>query len=270
LDGLAHVQEVRVPTPFGEPSDVLVVGEFDGRGVAFLPRHGRGHRITPTELNQRANMWALKSLGVERVLSISAVGSLREELRPLDMVIPDQLVDRTRSRTDTFFGDGIVAHVGLAEPFCPELRTLLIDAGQQAGATIHQGGVYVVIEGPQFSTKAESRLYRSWGMDIIGMTALPEARLAREAELCYGTIACVTDYDVWHEAAGDVTVEMVVRNLLENVALSKAMLRKAIPKIPKVRGCDCGSALQHAIITAPDRIPPETKRRLELLVGKYV
>lgn len=270
MEGLAGVEEVRVTTPFGEPSDAIVVGKLEGTSVAFLPRHGRGHRISPTELNQRANIWAMKSLGVERLMSVSAVGSLREDFEPLDLVIPDQLVDRTRHRVDTFFSDGIVAHVGLADPFCPELSALLYAAGQATEATVHQGGTYIVIEGPQFSTKAESQLYRSWGMDIIGMTALPEARLAREAELCYATIACVTDYDVWHESAGEVTVEMVIRNLLENVATSKEIIRKVVPRVPRERGCRCGSALESAIITASYRIAPQAKERLQLLIGKYL
>ena len=270
MEGLANVAEHRVSTPFGEPSDAIVVGNLDGTSVAFLPRHGRGHRVSPTELNQRANIWAMKSLGVERLISVSAVGSLREDVRPLDLVIPNQLVDRTRNRVDTFFAGGIVAHVGMADPFCPEMSSLLFVAAQESGATVHRGGTYVVIEGPQFSTKAESRLYRSWGMDIIGMTALPEARLAREAELCYATIACVTDYDVWHESEGEVTVDMVIRNLLKNVATSKDIIISVVPRVPRERACRCGSALEHAIITAPDRIAPEAKERLKLLVGKYL
>lgn len=270
MEGLARPAEVRVETPFGEPSDTFVIGELEGRTVAFLPRHGRGHRISPTELNQRANMWAIKSLGVQWVLAVSAVGSLREDIAPLDLVIPDQLVDRTRNRVDTFFGDGIVAHVGLAEPFCPLLRALLYQETKAAGAKVHDGGTYVVIEGPQFSTKAESQLYRSWGMDIIGMTALPEARLAREAELCYATIACATDYDVWHETASEVTVEMVIKNLLQNVATSQRIIRNAVPKVALERTCACGHALGNAIITAKDTIPASARERLGLLVDKYL
>jgi len=270
MEGLRDVETIRIATPFGDPSDEVTIGDLSGRRVAFLPRHGRGHRISPSELNQRANIWALKSLGVQSVLSVSAVGSLRQELKPLDLVIPDQLVDRTRHRVDTFFTDGIVAHVGMAEPFCPDLRARLYEHGRAAGSSIHDKGTLVVIEGPQFSTRAESSLYRSWGMDIIGMTALPEARLAREAELCYATIACVTDYDVWHVGAGDVTVDMVIQNLLRNTTVSREIIRRVVPTIPDSPPCGCRSALRHAIMTAPARIPPLTRDRVDLLVGKYL
>lgn len=224
----------------------------------------------PTEVPARANIFALKSLGVERIISISAVGSLKEEIHPLDLVVPDQLVDRTRLRQNTFFGDGVVAHVGFAEPFCSRLSALLAEVAASTGATVHRGGTYVVIEGPAFSTRAESHLYRSWGASVIGMTALPEARLAREAEMCYATLACATDYDVWHETEAPVTVEMVVANLQKNVATSKRTLQQVIPRLEGHRSCSCGMALKDAIITAPDRVPAKAKERLAAIIGKYV
>ena len=269
MDGLEGAEEVVVDTPFGAPSDVIVTGTLNGVGVAFLPRHGRGHRLSPTELPARANIYALKSLGVRRVISVSAVGSLREEIRPLDMVVPDQLIDRTLGRPRTFFGEGIVAHVGMAEPYCPELRSALRVSGGRAGATVHDGGTLVVIEGPQFSTKAESHMYRSWGADIIGMTALPEARLAREAELCYAVLACSTDYDCWHESEEPVTVEMVVENLMKNTAVSRAILADVITADLAERDCGCGSALANAIVTDRGVTPAEVRERLSLLIGKY-
>ena len=269
MDGLEGAEEVVVDTPFGAPSDVIVTGTLNGVGVAFLPRHGRGHRLSPTELPARANIYALKSLGVRRVISVSAVGSLREEIRPLDMVVPDQLIDRTLGRPRTFFGEGVVAHVGMAEPYCPELRSALRVSGGRAGATVHDGGTLVVIEGPQFSTKAESHMYRSWGADIIGMTALPEARLAREAELCYAVLACSTDYDCWHESEEPVTVEMVVENLMKNTAVSRAILADVITADLAERDCGCGSALANAIVTDRGVIPAEVRERLSLFIGKY-
>ena len=270
MDGLEDVEEVAVDTPFGQPSDAIVTGTLNGVGVAFVPRHGRGHRISPSELPARANIYALKSLGVQRVISVSAVGSLREEIRPLDMVVPDQLIDRTLGRPRTFFGDGIVAHVGMAEPFCGELRDALRLSGGRTGATVHDGGALVVIEGPQFSTKAESHVFRSWGAAIIGMTTLPEARLAREAELCYAVLACSTDYDCWHESEEPVTVEMVVANLMKNTAVSKAILADVITADLAQRGCGCGSALENAIVTDRGVIPPDARERLSLLIGKYI
>ena len=269
MDGLEGAEEVVVDTPFGAPSDVIVTGTLNGVGVAFLPRHGRGHRLSPTELPARANIYALKSLGVRRVVSVCAVGSLREEIRPLDMVVPDQLIDRTLGRPRTFFGEGIVAHVGMADPFCPDLRSALRLSGGRAGATVHDGGTLVVIEGPQFSTRAESHMYRSWGADIIGMTALPEARLAREAELCYAVLACSTDYDCWHESEEPVTVEMVVENLMKNTAVSRAILADVITADLAERDCGCGSALANAIVTDRGVIPAEVRERLSLLIGKY-
>jgi 5'-methylthioadenosine phosphorylase len=270
MEGLANVREVRPETPFGPPSDAITVGELDGTPVAFLPRHGRGHRITPTELPVRANIYALKSLGVEWIISVSAVGSLREEIRPLDLVIPDQLIDRTKSRVNSFFGEGLVVHCAFADPFCPTLAGVLFGAASELDVKVHKGGTLVVMEGPLFSTRAESFLYRSWNADLIGMTALPEAKLAREAEIHYAAIACATDYDVWHESEEPVTVEMVVANLLKNVGNSRAIIRKAAARIPTTAACGCDRALENAIITAPDAISPVLKEELNLLIGKYV
>jgi 5'-methylthioadenosine phosphorylase len=274
MEGMTDVEEVAIRTPFGDPSDVITVGKVEGVSMAFLPRHGRGHRISPTEIPVRANIWALKSLGVEWVISVSAVGSLREHIAPRDLVIPDQLFDRTRSRVNTFFEGGIVVHCPFAEPFCPTLSKLLLDSTYELGdVKVHEGGTYVCIEGPLFSTKAESRTYRSWGMDIIGMTALPEAKLAREAELCYAIIACVTDYDVWHESEESVTVEMVISNLSANVANAQRILRRVSQKIPADRSantCDCPSALATAILTDRSKIPAEVNEKYSLLVGKYL
>lgn len=270
MEGLADVEEVNISTPFGAPSDSIVLGTLEGVRLAFLPRHGRGHRITPTELPVRANIYAMKSLGVERILSISAVGSLKEELAPLDVVIPDQLIDRTKSRVNSFFGNGVVAHVAFADPFCPVLSEVAYRAAQEVGAVVHQGGTYVAMEGPLFSTRAESNLYRSWGASIIGMTALPEAKLAREAEICYTTVAFVTDYDCWHDEYGAVTVEMIVANLLRNVDTAKKLVRSAARHMPQERQCGCATALAYAIITQPDRIPDQVKKDLSLLIGKYL
>jgi 5'-methylthioadenosine phosphorylase len=270
LDGLADVRWRRVRTPFGEPSDAYCCGRLDGRPVIFLARHGRGHRLMPSELNFRANIWGLKALGAEWVISVSAVGSMKEEIRPLDLVVPDQFVDATRRRVSSFFGDGIVAHVGMAEPVCGQLGATLDKAARQTGATVHRGGAYLCIEGPQFSTRAESRIYRTWGVDVIGMTNMPEAKLAREAELCYATLALATDYDVWHEIHAAVSVEAVVQNLLQNVATAREVLRRAIPMIGPPRTCECPGLLRNAIITSPRAFPPATRRRLELLIGRYV
>jgi 5'-methylthioadenosine phosphorylase len=270
MDGIESVAEVRVPTPFGDPSDAIIIGRVDGVDVAFLPRHGRGHRVTPTEVNYRANIYALKTLGVERIVSISAVGSLREEIRPLDIVVPDQVIDLTKRRPSTFFGDGIVAHVGFAEPFCPDLSGVLHAAASECGATVHRGGTYVCMEGPQFSTRAESNLYRQWGASLIGMTACPEAKLAREAEICYGTLAMATDYDCWHISEEAVTVEMVVRNLNANVAMAKRVLRRAIALLGENRACGCESALATAIMTQRDLIPAAARKRLAPIIGRYI
>ena len=274
MEGMTDIEEVAVQTPFGNPSDVITVGKVEGVSMAFLPRHGRGHRISPTEIPVRANIWALKSLGVEWVISVSAVGSLREHIAPRDLIIPDQLFDRTKSRVNTFYEGGIVVHCTFAEPFCPTLSELLLEsASELRDVKVHAGGTYVCIEGPLFSTKAESRVYRSWGMDIIGMTALPEAKLAREAELCYATIACATDYDVWHESEESVTVEMVIGNLSANVANAQRILRLVAQKIPADRSantCGCPSALEDAILTDRSLIPEEVKERYSLLIGKYL
>jgi 5'-methylthioadenosine phosphorylase len=274
LEGLKDVQEIEVDTPFGKPSDAIVVGELEGVRVAFLPRHGRGHRISPSELPQRANIYALKSLGVKRIIASSACGSFREDLAPRHIVIPDQLYDRTRHRgPDTFFGDGIVAHVGFADPFCPTLRRVLLESAQQAGATVHDGGTMVVIEGPQFSTKAESATYRKLGFDTIGMTALPEAKLAREAEMCYASMNLVTDYDVWYPEHDAVTVEMVVANMVANLETAKRIVQLALPRMEAIgddMDCPCPNALAGAIITDPARISAAKKEQLRLLIGKYV
>ncbi|MCW5851080.1 MAG: S-methyl-5'-thioadenosine phosphorylase [Anaerolineae bacterium] len=269
---LTDVEEISVYTPFGPPSDSITLGTLAGQRVAFLPRHGRGHRINPTALPVRANIWALKSLGVQHLISVSAVGSLREEIAPRHIVIPDQLFDRTRLRANTFFEEGIVAHVGIADPFCSSVRQVLLEAGRDvSGVQVHDGGTLVVIEGPQFSTKGESRVFRQWGLDIIGMTTLPEARLAREAEMCYGCLALVTDYDVWHHSEEPVTTEMVIQVLTENVAAAQRILKAAIPRLADSHCSDgCGNALATAIATAPDAVSAEVKERLGLLLDKYL
>ena len=270
MDGLSDVEELRIDTPYGPTSDAIVAGELDGQRVAFLPRHGIGHRLLPSEIPARANIHALKQIGVQCIISVSAVGSLREEIEPLHMVVPDQLIDRTRGRESTFFGNGVVAHIDFADPFCPALRDTLSECTGEAGAVVHKSGAMVVIEGPAFSTRAESSLYRSWGASIIGMTGLPEAKLAREAEICYGILACSTDYDVWHETEGDVTAEMIVANLLRNVEVSRRAVRLALARLPDVRDCGCGDALRHAIITPMGLVPEEAKRRLGPIIGKYL
>ncbi len=271
MEGLESIEERRIDTPFGPPSDAYIMGLLEGRRVAFLARHGRGHRLMPSELNFRANIFGFKLLGAERVISASAVGSMREDLPPLDIVIPDQFFDRTRGRASTFFGNGIVAHVSLADPTCPVLGGRLFAAGQAVGARIHQGGTYLCIEGPQFSTRAESRIYRSWGVDVIGMTNLQEAKLCREAEICYATLALVTDYDVWHETEEDVSVEAVVAILKQNAEMAKAIVKGAVASFAEGReGCACPSALRDAIITARDAIPSEVRERLRPIIGKYL
>jgi 5'-methylthioadenosine phosphorylase len=270
IEGFTDVREVAVDTPFGPPSDRLVVGRLEGRSVAFLPRHARGHRLLPSELNYQANVFALKTLGVERILSVSAVGSLKEKYVPLHIVIPEQLVDRTTQRRSTFFGRGLVAHVAFADPFCPDLSRAAAEACREAGATFHTGGTYVCIEGPQFSTRAESELYRSWGMDIIGMTNLQEAKLAREAEICYTTIALVTDYDSWHPEHDQVTVDMIVANLMQNARTAQQAIASAVGMLPFDRTCECATALKHALITRPEAIPDATKKKLAPIVGRYL
>ena len=263
-------REVVVTTPFGDPSGPYVIGTLRRKRVAFLSRHGAGHRLSPSELNFRANIFGMKTLGVEYILSASAVGSLKDEYKPLDIVIPDQFIDRTRGRVSTFFGRGLVAHIAFAHPFCKILSGVALGSGKGAGATIHQGGTYVCMEGPQFSTLAESTLYRSWGADIIGMTNLQEAKLAREAEICYTTIALVTDYDCWHPDHDSVTVEMIVANLMQNAKTAQQIIAGAVDRLPFDRTCECASALKYALITRPEAIPEATARELAPLVGKYL
>ena len=270
IDGLTDAEQVIIDTPFGQPSDAVTVGTLEGRRVAFLARHGKGHRHLPSEIPFRANIYALKLLGVKRIISVSAVGSLQEGIAPLDMVVPDQIIDRTRGRVSTFFGDGVAAHVGFADPFCPELRRALVETARNRPVTVHDGGVYVVMEGPQFSTRAESNLYRSWGASIIGMTALPEAKLAREAEICYATLALVTDYDVWHQSEAEVSVDLVVANLMKNVATTQTLLPDLSSRSSDSRGCNCPSALERAIITSRDLITDEAKSRLSAIIARYL
>ena len=270
LDGMTHVRQTRVKTPFGDPSDAIILGEIAGVKAAFLPRHGVGHRILPSELPAKANIYALKSLGVEFVIAISTVGSLKEKIKPTDIVIPDQIIDRTFLRPDTYFGNGIVGHIAFADPYCPVLSDVLYDAVHKTGNRVHDGGTCIVMEGPQFSTRAESELYRSWGADVILMTALPEAKLAREAELCYGMMAIVTDYDCWNEVSESVSAEMVISNLKKTLDTAKRALRHAIAGLPEKRECICTHALENAIITAPEMIPDKVKADLSLIIGKYI
>ena len=270
MPGFTGAREVAQPTPFGDPSDPYVVGTLEGRKVAFLARHGRGHRILPTELNFRANIYGFKQLGVERIISVSAVGSLKEEHKPLEFVIPDQFFDRTRHRVDTFFGEGIAAHVAMADPVCPELAKVVESACPRSGVRAKHGGTYLCMEGPQFSTRAESNVYRGWGMDVIGMTNLQEAKLAREAEICYVTIAMVTDYDCWHPTHDSVTVDQIVSVLLKNAENACKVVAQTVASLPKGRGCKCGSALAHALITDRDKIPAKTREKLKLILGKYL
>ena len=273
MDGLEIHEQRRVETPFGDPSDAYVLGEIDGTRVAFLARHGRGHRISPSELNFRANIYGFKSLGAERLLSVSAVGSMKEAYEPMHVVVPDQFYDRTRHRADTFFGDGLVAHVSMADPVCPALRRLLADAGDAAGATVHRGGTYLCIEGPQFSTRGESLIYRSWGVDVIGMTNLQEAKLAREAEICYATLAMVTDYECWHEDEEDVTVDAVLEILRANARMGQEVIRRAVARLAAgdpVPDCGCREALAMALITDRGAIPAATVRRLGPIVSRYL
>lgn len=270
MAALSRIETIALRTPFGEPSDPYVVGDLMGRRVAFLPRHGRGHRLLPSELNYRANIFGFKQLGVARILSITAVGSLRETIHPLDIVIPDQFVDRTRKRESTFFGSGVVAHIEFADPVCPELSAILAAVARELNATVHEGGCLVCIEGPAFSTRAESALYRQWGMDIVGMTSLQEAKLAREAEICYAAVAMVTDYDAWHTEAAPVTVETVVAHVHRNAELAGRIVCEAVPRIARQGGCRCGSALKGAIMTDPGSIPDRIASDLNPLIGKYL
>jgi len=270
MAGLDQLREVRVSTPFGPPSDAYVKGKLNGVEVIFLPRHGRGHRILPTEVNFRANIFGMKKLGVERIISVSAVGSLQEEIAPGHVVVPDQFIDRTTQRPSTFFGKGIVAHVSLADPFCPVLSETLSRAAREDGAKVHHKGTYLCMEGPQFSTRAESRLYRSWGADVIGMTNLQEAKLAREAEICFTTLALATDYDCWNEAAGDVEIERVLMILKQNVDLAQRIIRRVLSRLPEARSCACAGALKDAIITDRNRIPKKRIAELKPIIGKYL
>jgi 5'-methylthioadenosine phosphorylase len=270
MEGLENVQTISLPTPFGEPSDSLVVGHLEGVKIAFLPRHGKGHRISPSFLNYRANIYAMKLLGVQWIIGVSAVGSLKESLHPGDMVIPNQYIDKTYLRQNTFFRDGIVCHISFADPVCSVLSQILFEAGREAGATVQKGGTYLCIEGPQFSTRAESKLHRTWGVDIVGMTNLPEARLAREAEICYSTIAFVTDYDCWYEEAGDVSVGEILRILAQSTKIAKKAIRIALKHLPEQRECVCASALKYALVTAKKYVPEKTRKDLEPIIGKYL
>jgi len=270
IAGMTDIEEVNIATPFGKTSDAITLGKLEGVGVAFLPRHGKGHRITPTELPSRANIYALKELGVEYIIAVNSAGSFKKELRPGHLLIPHQLIDRTRNRANTFFGEGVVAHVSFAEPFCPILSHVLYESAVEAGAIVHKKGTMVVMEGPAFSTRAESQLYKAWGADIIGMTALPEAKLAREAEICYAIIGCVTDYDSWWELEEPVTVDVILDIMRKNIDVSKKIIKLAVSRISGKRDCACPNAVENAIITAPETIPAETKKKLNLIIGKYV
>ncbi len=270
IEELTDVREIRVETPFGEPSDAYITGSLDGVKMVFLPRHGRGHRYLPTEVNYRANIFGMKKLGVERIISVSAVGSMKEQIVPGHIVIPDQFFDRTQGkRASTFFGEGVVGHVQFADPVCGDLSRVLFDAAGEVGATVHKGGTYICIEGPNFSTRAESNIYRSWGVDVIGMTNIPEARLAREAEICYGTVALATDYDCWHDGHDDVSVEAVVAIIQQNVATARNIIKAAVKNLIGERPCACGEALKYAVMTHKELIPAAVRNNLEPLIGKY-
>ena len=268
IDGLTDIHEVNPETPFGRTSDSIITGRWKGTGVAFLPRHGRGHRLLPAEVPSRANIYALKALGVEYVIAINSCGSFQEQLGPGSLVVPDQVIDRTQGRRNTFFGEGIVAHVSLADPFCPDLSAIVYQSALAAGGVVHRGGTYVCIEGPAFSSRAESRLYQAWGADIIGMTVLPEARLAREAELCYASLCCVTDYDAWKSE--HVTADVIIGYMQRNIELAKKTIELAVSRVPAVSTCECKNALQTAIVTAPAAMTPELKKKYQLLIGKYL
>ena len=270
MEGLTDVESVDIDTPFGRPSDAITLGTLEGARVAFLPRHGQGHRFNPSHIPVQANIYALKTLGVERIISVSAVGSLKEEFEPQHLVVPNQLIDRTRNRSNTFFENDMVVHIAFADPFCAHTSHMVVHAAQDLGVNVHPGGTMVVMEGPAFSTRAESFMYRSWGADLIGMTALPEAKLAREAEICYATMAWVTDYDCWRQGGETVSVEMIIGNLLKNVAASKDLLRNLIPRLNGPRECPCATALKDSIITPQDRVPAELKRKLAPITGRYL
>jgi 5'-methylthioadenosine phosphorylase len=270
MEELNEVEHVSIKTPFGSPSDAYTIGTLEGIRVAFLSRHGKGHRLTPSELNFQANIYGFKILGVEHLISVTAVGSLKENIRPLDIVVPDQFFDCTKQRRSTFFGNGLVAHIAFADPVCPDLAQLIYQSGSKVGASIHSGGTLLCIEGPAFSTRAESNVYRQWGMDIIGMTSLQEAKLAREAEICYAAMAMVTDFDCWHMEESEVNVETVVQNLKKNISLAKQIIQQAVPKVSDERNCICARALKNAMMTEAGAIPSQTRKKLELLVGKYL
>jgi 5'-methylthioadenosine phosphorylase len=270
MDGMKNVRRETVRTPFGAPSDSLVVGELEGRTLAFLPRHGRGHRIGPSGINYRANIYAMKKIGADAILSISAVGSMKENIRPGDIVVVDQFYDRTKLRDNTFFTDGVVGHVAFADPVCPVLSRIVRDAARKVVRRVRDGGTYLCMEGPAFSTRAESEIYRKWGVDVIGMTNMPEAKLAREAELCYAVMALATDYDCWHRSEGDVSIEAVLEILKRNVENSRKIVREVARRLPPPGGCGCGEALKHAVITDPKKMPAAARKRLSLLIGKYL
>lgn len=270
IEGISDVKCMELDTPFGKPSDSFISGKLGGKDVVFLPRHGKGHKLLPSELNFRANIYGMKKLGVGHIISVSAVGSLKEEIRPLDIVIIDQFIDRTRGRISTFFGSGVVSHISFADPICPDLASILYDAAKKVVTNVHRGGTYLCMEGPQFSTRAESNLYRQWGASVIGMTNLQEAKLAREAEICYSTLALATDYDCWHVGEEEVTVEMIIENLSKNVENAKRIIKTALPLIRAERDCKCKNALKDTIVTQKDMIPEETKKSLNLIIGKYL
>ncbi|MDP6501233.1 MAG: S-methyl-5'-thioadenosine phosphorylase [Dehalococcoidales bacterium] len=270
IEGMTDIEGVDINTPFGKPSQAILTGRLEGVGIAFLPRHGTRHHISPGELPSRANIYALKSLGVEQIIAVCSAGSFKKEIEPGQLLIPDQLIDRTRNTVNSFFGEGIVAHVPLADPFCPALSRVLYQAAKEVGASVHENGTMVVMQGPAFSTRAESRLYRSWGADIIGMTALPEAKLAREAEICYSVISCVTDYDSWWEPGEPVTVDVILNTMRHNVDTARNIIKLAVSRIGEARDCGCDTALATAIITAPDAMPPEQLEKLGLIIGKYI
>ncbi|MCX6012786.1 MAG: S-methyl-5'-thioadenosine phosphorylase [Chloroflexi bacterium] len=270
IAGMEDVEEISVKTPFGDPSDKIIVGKLKSNLIAFLPRHGREHRISPSEIPGRANIYALKSLGVERIIAVNSSGSYKEEIRPGDIVIPDQIIDKTKKRSDTFFEGGIVAHVGFAEPFCPDLSEILYQAAKETGARVHKGGTYVAMEGPAFSSKAESLLHKSWGASVIGMTMFPEARLAREAEICYASLTFVTDYDCWHERHEVVTIEMILNVMRKNVDLAKNIVKMSAGRVQGDKRCFCSQALKNTIVTASEHISPEVKERLSFIIGKYI
>ncbi len=268
IEGMTELKEIHLETPFGVPSDSLITGKLDGVGIAFLPRHGRGHRILPGDIPARANIYALKSIGVDHIIAINSCGSFKDDLKPGDIIIPDQLIDNTKDRVSTFFGDGVVAHISLAEPFCPELSQVLYQCAQEAGARVRLKGTYITIEGPAFSSMAESRLYKSWGLDVVGMTITPEAKLAREAEICYSSICCVTDYDCWKEEC--VTADAIISYMKQNVAMARKIIKLAVRRVPGKGTCACHTALKDAIVTAPAVMTLEQKRKFNLLIGKYL